>query len=123
VTRKTLGVLARGVIVLLAAANIFGFYLGATQRDMLVGMCAGLADVWQVYRVTPLVTLIGLAGMWFNRAWGVWLTLGVGVVVLGLELYGCGPAPHVARVPVAMALVGSVAWMNRERKSDGQRFR
>ncbi len=105
----------RAVVLLLAAANIFGFYLGATQREMLVGMCSGLADVWPVYSASPLVALIGLAGLWFHRVWGVWLTLGMGIVVLALELYGCGPAPHVARIPVAIALVVWVTWLDRER--------
>lgn len=103
----------RSVVLLLAAANVFGLYLGLTQRAMVLGMCARLEDVWSVYLASPIVTLIGLAALWGHRRWGAWLSIGMGVAVLALELYGCGLAPHVMRVPLAMALLAVVVWANQ----------
>ncbi|MCC6245031.1 MAG: hypothetical protein IT353_19465 [Gemmatimonadaceae bacterium] len=103
----------RLVILLLAAANIFGLYLGLTQRAMLFSMCTRLSDVWPIYLASPVATLLGLGGLWNQRRWGAWLCIGMAMVVLGLELYGCGPAAHVMRIPVALAVLTAAVWVNR----------
>ena len=103
----------RLVILLLAAANIVGLYLGLTQRAMLISMCLRLSDVWPIYLASPVATLLGLGGLWSQRRWGAWLCIGMGIVVLGLELYGCGPAAHVMRIPLALAVLSTAVWVNR----------
>lgn len=103
----------RAVVLLLAAANVFGLYLGLTQRAMLLGMCSRLENVWSFYLASPIVTLIGLAALWGHRRWGAWLSIGMGFVVLALELYGCGPQSHVLRIPLATALLAAVVWAHR----------
>lgn len=95
----------RVVLSLLAAANVYGLVLGLTRHQEMVAQWPRLAGLWPVYLSCPLVTLIALAALWARRRWGFWLAVGVAAAVFGIELYACGPAPHIFRVPVATALL------------------
>ncbi len=95
----------RALVGLLALANVYGIWLGTTHRSELVETYPRLAAVWPAYLACPVVSLVALAAVWRMRRWGVWLALFAGAVVMGIELYACGPAPHTLRVPVAMMLL------------------
>jgi uncharacterized membrane protein (DUF2068 family) len=95
----------RVVLSLLAAANCYGFVLGLTRHQELVAQWPRLASLWPVYVSCPVVTLIALGALWARRRWGFWLAIGVAAAVFGIELYACGPSPHIFRVPVATALL------------------
>ena len=93
------------VLVLLAVANVYGLALGLTRHADLVAQYPRLADVWGLYLATPILALVAIGALWRWRRWGFWLAVGVATVVVGLELYGCGPSPHTLRVPASIVLL------------------
>ena len=97
------------VIVLLAVGNIVGLNLAVTQPEALLEPYPRLAAVWPLYLACPIISLVALAALWQQRRWGLVLAIAMSVVVFSVELYACGLAPHVARVPVAVVLLVAAA--------------
>ena len=93
------------VVILLAAANVYGFVLGVTRRSDLVSQCPRLETLWSLYLSCPVASLVAFGALWFRRKWGFWLAVVLAAIVFGIELYSCGPAPHIFRVPVATLLL------------------
>lgn len=102
---KPRAVVLRLLLCVLALANAYGLFLGLTRRPELTALFPRLDSLWPVYLACPVMTLVALAAIWLWRKWGVWLAVSTGFLVLAIELYACGPAPHVFRVPVAIALL------------------
>lgn len=103
--RKPRALLLRLLLCVLALANAYGLFLGLTRRPELTALFPRLDLLWPVYLSCPVVTLLALAAIWLWRKWGVWLAVSTGILVMAIELFACGPAPHVFRVPVAIALL------------------
>ena len=95
----------RIVVVLLIAANCYGIVLGITRKPEILAQYPKLAEPWPVYLASPFITIISLIGILRWKMWGVWLAFMVGFLVFGIELFACGPAPHIFRVPVAITLM------------------
>lgn len=101
------------LVLLLAAANVFGIWLGLTHRTQLVAESPRLSTVWPLYLACPFITLGALAALWCGKRWGLWLGLVVAGLVLSIEVYASGLAPHVFRVPIAallLVLAARSAW-------------
>lgn len=102
----------RIVVVLLIAANCYGIVLGITRKPEILAHYPGLAEPWPVYFVSPFITIISLVGILRWKMWGVWLAFMMGFLVFGIELYACGPAPHIFRVPAAITLMAIGVFRN-----------
>lgn len=102
---KPRSLVLRLLVCVLALANAYGLFLGLTRRAELTALFPRLDSLWPVYLACPVMTLVALAAIWRWRAWGVWLAISTGILVMAIELFACGPAPHVIRVPVAIALL------------------
>lgn len=114
---KRSSLLLRVTLGLLFLANLFGLVLGLTRKAELLTLLPGLEPVWPLYLACPVLSLVALGAMWQWRRWGLWLALAVGVMVLAIEVGTGGWAPHVFRVPIAMALLAFAA------KTQWSRFR
>ncbi len=96
----------RIVLVLLAAGNLFGLWFGLTHRDEVFQLFPRLnSAIWPVYLACPVAGLAGILAMFLWRRWGFWLMMGLGAVVLAIELYAMGWGIHVARIFVVTALL------------------
>lgn len=93
------------VLTLLALGNGFGAYVGWTRKAELLAQFPRLEPLWWVYFACPVLSLVGLLALWNFSKWGYELLLALAVVVLAIELYAMGPAPHLARVPIATVLL------------------
>lgn len=93
------------VLSLLAAANLFGLWLGLTRRADFVARYPRLDSIWPLYAACPAGSLVALAALWFGKRWGFWLAMVCAIAVLGIELFAYGLAPHLLRVPIAVALL------------------
>lgn len=98
------------VLGLLAAANVFGLWLGVTQRAALIGQWPRLEALWPFYLACPMASLGGLWALWLRQKTGFWICLGVAVLACGIELHACGPALHTLRIPVATLLLAAAVW-------------
>jgi uncharacterized membrane protein (DUF2068 family) len=92
-------------LLLLAAGNLAGLSVALFKPEVLTTPHPRLLDVWNVYMLSPILTLVGLWGMWRLRRWGAWVVAATTVGVLGLELYAMGPTVKVGRIPLAAALL------------------
>lgn len=107
--------LLAAAILGLAAANLFGLYLGVVRGGELRARFPALVPLWPLYLACPAATLAGLAALWRWRRWGLWLVLAVAALVLAIESHAMGPGPHLVRVPVAAGLLLATVWPVRGR--------
>ncbi len=99
----------------LAAANLFGLWLGLARGAELRARFPGLGQVWWLYVACPAVTLVGLWLIWSWRRAGLWIVLAVAGLVIAIEGWAIGPGAHLVRVPVAAGLLLWAVWPVRGR--------
>ncbi|MCC7172405.1 MAG: hypothetical protein IT459_18305 [Planctomycetes bacterium] len=103
------------MVALLMAGNALGVFLAIARRDRLIAEFPGLERWWPVYAACPFLSLVALGLAWRLLRVGVVSALVLGCVVLGIELIAAGLVTHVARIPIAIALLAFTAFQVRDR--------
>jgi mRNA interferase MazF len=94
------------VLIIVAAANIFGLIFGLTHREEFFTQFPRFTpELWTVYLLCPPIAIAALAALWFWRKWGLWLAYLVGALVFGIELYALPFGWHLARIIVSVGLI------------------
>lgn len=103
--------MARGILLGLCGATVFGIAAFVTQRAAVIAAHPGLAGAWLFYVGLGVASLLALIAMLARRRHALPALALVSVVVFVFEALQIGWGLHLARIPIALILV---FWADRQ---------